>query len=77
MAKDYVRRGRSPKKPATKKTATAKRKPWRAGLLAILLVGAFGYGLYILNNDPEPPVPVVQQSKPTPKPAAKKELPPP
>ncbi|EMQ2877364.1 SPOR domain-containing protein [Vibrio navarrensis] len=77
VAKDYVRRGRSPKKPATKKTAPPKRKPWRAGLLAILLVGAFGYGLYILNNAPEPPVPVVQQSKPTPKPTAKKELPPP
>jgi len=55
--KDYVRRGRSQKKPAPKK-ASPRRKPWRSGLLAIVLAGMFGYGLYTLNNDPEPPVPV-------------------
>ena len=74
--KDYVKRGRgnSGRKPARKKSAP-KRKPWRSGLLAILLVGGFGYGLYTLSNDPEPPQPVVQQSKPKPK--AEKVLPPP
>ncbi|MCG9597855.1 SPOR domain-containing protein [Vibrio sp. Isolate25] len=76
--RDYVKRGRgnSGRKPVRKKSAP-KRKPWRSGLLAILLVGGFGYGLYTLNNDPEPPQPVVQQTKPKPKPKADKVLPPP
>ncbi|MCW1889476.1 hypothetical protein OK016_07705 [Vibrio chagasii] len=26
-----------------------RRKPWRSGLLAILLVGGFGYGLYLFR----------------------------
>ena len=57
--KDYVRRGRgAPKKSPQKKVPT--KKPWRSGLLATLLVGGFGYGLYLLNNDPEPPEPAVQ-----------------
>ncbi|MGI3026862.1 cell division protein FtsN, partial [Vibrio cholerae] len=55
--KDYVRRGRSPKKPTPKKAAPRRRKPWRSGLLATLLVAGFGYGLYLLNQDPEPPKP--------------------
>ncbi|HDY7754017.1 TPA: SPOR domain-containing protein [Vibrio vulnificus] len=77
VAKDYVRRGRSPKKP-TKKAAPRRKKPWLAGLLAIVLLGGFGYGLYTLSNDPEPPTPVAE-NKPVnkPKPPAKKELPPP
>ena len=50
--KDYVRRGQGrSKKPTRKKTA---RFPWKAGFLALLLVGGFGYSLYLLNNDPEP-----------------------
>ena len=51
--KDYVRRGRGTPKKSTKKQPSRK-KPWRSGLLAIVLVGGFGYGLYLLNNDPEP-----------------------
>ncbi|MBE5169552.1 cell division protein FtsN, partial [Vibrio parahaemolyticus] len=51
--RDYVRRGRGAPKKSTKKQPP-KRKPWRSGLLAILLVGGFGYGLYLLSNDPEP-----------------------
>ena len=65
--KDYVRRGRSPKKPTPKKAAS-RRKPWRSGLLAVILVSAFGYGLYLLSKDPEPPQPVVVQPKPVTKP---------
>lgn len=79
--KDYVRRGRSPKKPTPKKAAPRRRKPWRSGLLATLLVAGFGYGLYLLNQDPEPPkpTPVVVDTKPksVSKPKATNELPPP
>ena len=66
--RDYVKRGRgnSGKKTTSKKSPA--RKPWRSGLLAVLLVGIFGYGLYTLSNDPEPPQPVVKQAKPKPKP---------
>lgn len=64
--KDYVRRGRSPKKPTRKTTAPRRKKPWRSGLLAILLAGGFGYGLYQLSQDPEPPAPQVVETKPKP-----------
>ncbi|MCG9691636.1 MULTISPECIES: cell division protein FtsN [Vibrio] len=73
--RDYVKRGRGTKKP-TKKQAP-RRKPWRSGLLAILLVGGFGYGLYLLSNDPEPPAPAPVVSKPKPKPKPAKVIPPP
>lgn len=69
--KDYVRRGRSPKKPTPKKAAS-RRKPWRSGLLAVILVSAFGYGLYLLSKDPEPP-----QPKPVTKPKSTDVIPPP
>lgn len=69
--KDYVRRGQgSKKRPARKKTSS---RPWKAGILALLLAGGFGYGLYFLNNDPEPPKPTVQKK---PKAIKKKTLPP-
>ena len=74
--KDYVRRGRSQKKPAPKKSST-RRKPWRSGLLAIVLAGAFGYGLYILSNDPEPPAPVAVKPATKPKPKKTETIPPP
>ncbi len=75
--RDYVRRGRGTPKKSTKKQPSRK-KPWRCGLLAILIVGGFGYGLYLLNNDPEPKPAVVSQPKaPISKPKPKKELPPP
>ncbi|MGF1752606.1 SPOR domain-containing protein [Vibrio makurazakiensis] len=76
--RDYVKRGRAPKKP-TKKTSSRqapRRKPWRSGLLAILLLSGFGYGLYLLSNDPEPPAPTVV-TKPKSKPKPSKPLPPP
>ncbi|MGO1295732.1 MAG: SPOR domain-containing protein [Vibrio sp.] len=50
--KDYVKRGRSQNKPTKKNTP--KRKPWRSGLIAVVVVCAFGYGLSILNSDPTP-----------------------
>ncbi len=74
--KDYVRRGRSPKKPAPKKSSS-RRKPWRSGLLAIILAGLFGYGLYILSNDPEPPAPVAVKPAAKPKPKKTETIPPP
>ncbi|MBD0787654.1 SPOR domain-containing protein [Vibrio sp. Y2-5] len=74
--KDYVRRGRSQKKPTPKKT-TSRRKPWRSGLLAIVVAGLFGYGLYTLSNDPEPPKPVVVKPAPKQKPKKTETIPPP
>ncbi len=52
--RDYVKRGRGTpaKKPAKKPAPT--RKPWRSIVIALVLLGVFGYGLYILSNDPEP-----------------------
>ncbi|WP_047049215.1 SPOR domain-containing protein [Vibrio mexicanus] len=75
--KDYVRRGRgSSKQPARKKNAP-RRKPWRSGLIALILVGGFGYGLYLLSQDPEPEQPVqVQPAKPKPKPKPARVIPP-
>ncbi|MDA0149425.1 SPOR domain-containing protein [Vibrio sp. LaRot3] len=74
--RDYVKRGAS-RKPAKKKSAP-KRKPWRLGLIVLVLLGAFGYLLFVLSQDPEPAPPVAEvaaQSKPKPKP--QKALPPP
>ena len=60
--KDYVKRGRSPKK-ATKKPAKKKgakqpassgSTPWKAVAVATLLVAVFGYALYFLNDSPTP-----------------------
>lgn len=76
--RDYVKRGRggSSRKPAKKKSAP-RRKPWRSGLLAILSASVFGYGLYVLSNDPEPPAPVAEPVKTKPKPKPQAKLPPP
>ncbi|WP_277207030.1 SPOR domain-containing protein [Vibrio misgurnus] len=51
--RDYVRGGRSTK-AATRKKAPPRGKPWRSGLVALVLVVGFGYGLYQLSNDPQP-----------------------
>ncbi|MEZ8825698.1 SPOR domain-containing protein [Vibrio amylolyticus] len=61
--KDYVKRGRGNKKPTNSRASTKRssgKKPWRSGLIALILAGAFGYGLYTLSNDPEPPTPVAK-----------------
>ncbi len=73
--KDYVKGGRATNR-RSRKTAPAK-KPWKAIILAVLLVAGFGYGLYTLSQDPEPSKPVV--SKPVEKSPAKEQeiLPPP
>ncbi|CAM3562033.1 Cell division protein FtsN [Vibrio aerogenes CECT 7868] len=86
--KDYVRRGSSPrKKAASRKTKTPpkRRRSARPVIAAVILVSAFGYGLYKLSTQPEPPV--KEQPKPAdkpkvvskPKPSAAKtgQLPPP
>ncbi|MGY0616487.1 SPOR domain-containing protein [Vibrio sp. FJH11] len=75
--RDYVRRGRGTPKKSTKKQPSRKI-PWRSGLLAIVLVGGFGYGLYLLNNDPEPkPVDENQPTTSVSKAKPKTDLPPP
>ncbi|MGL6315276.1 SPOR domain-containing protein [Vibrio sp. WXL103] len=81
MAKDYVKRGRGNTRRPTKRGA-APKKPWRSGLLAILLIGTFSYGLYQLHiaDEPAKPAPVQPKPqpvvKPKPKPKPKPELPP-
>ncbi|EJL6272054.1 SPOR domain-containing protein [Vibrio cholerae] len=75
--RDYVRGGRSLKKP-TRKKAAPRRKPWRSGLVALVLLSAFGYGLYLLNNDPEPKITApVAKTPTTNKPKPTETLPPP
>ncbi|WP_194436832.1 SPOR domain-containing protein [Vibrio fluminensis] len=54
-SRDYVKRGAN-KRPAKKKPAPAKRKPWRSGLVALIVLSGFGFGLYTLSQDPEPQV---------------------
>ncbi|KOO02588.1 SPOR domain-containing protein [Vibrio nereis] len=76
--RDYVKRGHGNSgRASAKKKAAPRKKPWRSGLLAILLVSGFGYGLYTLSSDPEPPAPVVKETKPASKPKTQKVLPPP
>ncbi len=82
--KDYVKRGRSPRKTGNK---TAKKKngsqstrvgskPWKMGLIASLLITVFGYSLYFLNNPSTQEQPVeVEAIKPTKKNTAQ-EIPP-
>ncbi|MFW7523556.1 SPOR domain-containing protein [Vibrio ostreicida] len=74
--RDYVKRGRgnSARKTSRKKSAP-RTKPWRSALLAVFMVGVFGYGLYHLSNDPQPAQPPVQQTQSKPK--IKKQIPPP
>ncbi|WP_261857679.1 SPOR domain-containing protein [Photobacterium sanguinicancri] len=55
--KDYVKRGRAPKKPANnrRKTTATRSFPIKWAVIAVLLVGALGYGLYFLaTSDPAP-----------------------
>ncbi|GAB3528982.1 SPOR domain-containing protein [Photobacterium alginatilyticum] len=82
--KDYVKRGRSPKKPArnTRKAPASGGFPIKWALIALCLVSALGYGLYFLSTTPAPQTETVQPKpapKPQPKPAVKaqeKKLPP-
>jgi cell division protein FtsN len=69
--KDYVKRGRSPKKPArqNRKAPASTGFPVKWGLIALTLVGALGYGLYFLSSSPAPatqPVPKAEAVKPQP-----------
>ncbi|SHO57682.1 SPOR domain-containing protein [Vibrio quintilis] len=85
--KDYVRRGSSPRKkaPSKKTKAPQRRRSARPVISAVILVSAFGYGLYKLSVQPEPPVkeqhaPAAKPkpvSQPKPKPAKSGQLPPP
>lgn len=84
--KDYVRRGNSPrKKAASRKTKTPpkRRRSARPVILAVILASGFGYGLYKLSMQPEPPVKAqhtpVDKPKSVSKPKSEKtgQLPPP
>lgn len=68
--KDYVKRGRSAKKPTrhNRKKPASNRFPIQWAMLALILVGALGYGLYFLSSSPAPepakPMAVEPKSKP-------------
>ncbi|WP_064606162.1 SPOR domain-containing protein [Photobacterium sp. J15] len=72
--KDYVKRGRAPKKPARKsrKAPPSSGFPFKWAFIALCLVGALGYGLYFLSTNPAPEQEAeTVQSKPAPKPQPK------
>ena len=74
--KDYVKRGRSPKKPTrnSRKTPASGGFPYMWAFIALCLVGALGYGLYFLSTSPAPQPATTQQKaepKPQPKPQPK------
>ncbi len=75
MAKrDYVTKGRAPtkrnnssnKRTTTRKTSARNPFPWKAAIIAVLLVAALIAGLNMLSNAPEPEK--AQPIKVTPKP---------
>ncbi len=70
--KDYVKRGK-PSPRSRKKKAPPKRSAIKPIIVAVVVVAAFGYGLYTLNQAPEPEVstPVPAQVKTPPKQEAK------
>jgi len=81
-SRDYVKRGGSPKKNVSrKKVAPRKGFPWRSGLLAIIVVSAFGSLLITLSSQTEPektvPTSVLVPQKPQKIPKIKKEVLPP
>lgn len=86
--RDYVRKSPTPNKknknrnsrrPAPKKKPVQRAIPWKAAILAVLLLAGLISLLSMLNNDPEPSVPATQPvpEKVTPKPKVTKSLPPP
>lgn len=85
MARDYVRKtpaqnkktnSRNQRRPASKKKAPARPIPWKAAIIAVVLLGGLITLLSKLHNDPEPEVAKVEETvAATPKP--KEVLPPP
>lgn len=76
--RDYVRRGQGSRKNTSRKKTPNRKKPWKVGFLAVLLLCAFGYGLFILSSDPQPPAkPVAEKRPPATKPSTKAIPPPP
>ncbi|GLT14730.1 SPOR domain-containing protein [Vibrio algivorus] len=63
--RDYVRKSPTPNKknnrnqrrPAQKKKPASRAIPWKAAIIAVLLLAGFIYLLSVLNNDPEPAAP--------------------
>ncbi|MGR2766086.1 SPOR domain-containing protein [Photobacterium ganghwense] len=88
--KDYVKRGRAPKKPArnSRKAPPSSGFPVKWATIALILVAGLGYGLYFLSTSPAPahsqatqqtPPPAPSkpkppEPKPTPKPEVKPEV---
>ncbi len=68
--RDYVKRGQGSRKSNRHKKPQT-RKPWIAGVLAVIFITLFGYGLYALSQDPEP-VAASPATKPKPQPTPKK-----
>lgn len=66
--RDYVKRGKAPRKKNTRRQPTKTRAgfPFKWALLAVVLVGAFAYGLYWLSktDTPTPPSPPVSHTQP-------------
>lgn len=61
--KDYVKGSRN--QSATKRKPAPSKKPWKAIIFAVSLLGVFAYGLFVLSQDPEPPKPVAVTTPPT------------
>lgn len=66
--RDYVKRGKAPRKKNTRRQPTKTRAgfPFKWALLAVILVSAFAYGLYWLSKTdaPTPPSPPVSHTQP-------------
>ncbi|MBL4829833.1 MAG: SPOR domain-containing protein [Aliivibrio sp.] len=76
--RDYVKRGRNNKTTKKKNSKSAPSFPLKTAIIAALLIGVFGYGLFLLSNDPEPEIstPIVITPVVKPKPTApEKEMP--
>lgn len=64
--KDYVKRGAGQRRRSVpQKTLKSKGLPIRSGLVAIVVVCLFGYGLTLLGQDPEPQDQPIVKSQPT------------
>ncbi|PSW19254.1 cell division protein [Photobacterium sanctipauli] len=71
--KDYVKRGRSPKKTTrnSRKAPPSAGFPFKWATIAVILVASLGYGLYYLSTTPAPAQPEPEPVKTAPKPVAK------
>ncbi|OOF20476.1 cell division protein [Salinivibrio sp. IB574] len=74
--RDYVKRGKAPRKKNSRRQPPARKGfPLKWALLAIALLGAFGYGLYLLSQTDTPAPAQPQQPTAPAKPQPKSTLP--